>query len=469
MQNVLQSVQNKALHFSKMKYFDEIFIALTAVITILGWKVSAHIAMICFIFIALAATILVKNLKYIIPSTIFYVFSLGTGFSNNEIPIQLIIEATIYIIIILVFTVKQGFHFKKMKSFYGLAGFALINFLPIFWTKTITSDTRMLYFLFFLDACYLIVYMLMANGIKGNCLIFLSKTLSYLGVILAVECALRVWELKDATENIFALWYYMGWGLSNEAGIMICFAIPFVFYLMAKSESVKGILFENVKILVCIIGLLLTCSRGSYIFGFLEIGFFYVALLFCAKKDRAYQNLFLIYSSIIILFLLIFKNDVIVFVQDVYSAVFEQGMSDNGRKDLWQSAMNIFNQNKLYTFLGAGYNVEIKELITAAGRQLGPQVYHSTLFQTLTMGGILGIIFLVIHFIEKYYNIFRCEKLFFVITGVGYLALDAYGMIDNTYHMYYYMIPLVVVMACVDNSIIEKKRSKDLIENTEAN
>ena len=34
---------------------------------------------------------------------------------------------------------------------------------------------------------------------------------------------------------------------------------------------------------------------------------------------------------------------------------------------------------------------------------------------------------------------------------VGYLAVDAYGMIDNTYGMYYYMIPLVILMAALDN------------------
>ena len=33
----------------------------------------------------------------------------------------------------------------------------------------------------------------------------------------------------------------------------------------------------------------------------------------------------------------------------------------------------------------------------------------------------------------------------------GHLVVDAYGMIDNTYGMYYYMIPLVVFMASLDN------------------
>ena len=34
--------------------------------------------------------------------------------------------------------------------------------------------------------------------------------------------------------------------------------------------------------------------------------------------------------------------------------------------------------------------------------------------------------------------------------------VDAYGMIDNTYHMFYYMIPLVTIMACFDSQNKEK-------------
>ena len=78
-------------------------------------------------------------------------------------------------------------------------------------------------------------------------------------------------------------------------------------------------------------------------------------------------------------------------------------------------------------------------------------VYHSTFFETLTVAGSVGIIALAFHFFEKYKQIFKYEKEFMLVLLVGYLFLDLYGMIDNTYGMYYYMVPLVILMASLDN------------------
>ena len=41
------------------------------------------------------------------------------------------------------------------------------------------------------------------------------------------------------------------------------------------------------------------------------------------------------------------------------------------------------------------------------------------------------------------------ELLWFLL--VGYILVDIYGMADNTYHMYYYMIAISIIMACIDS------------------
>jgi len=45
------------------------------------------------------------------------------------------------------------------------------------------------------------------------------------------------------------------------------------------------------------------------------------------------------------------------------------------------------------------------------------------------------------------------DRLFRVTSVIGYVVVDLYGLIDNTYYMYYYMIVLVVIMASIDNKI----------------
>ncbi len=53
------------------------------------------------------------------------------------------------------------------------------------------------------------------------------------------------------------------------------------------------------------------------------------------------------------------------------------------------------------------------------------------------------------------------EVSFGLIMLFGYLVVDAYGMIDNSYGMYYNMIPLVVFMASLDND-----KNTDIFKDT---
>ena len=38
----------------------------------------------------------------------------------------------------------------------------------------------------------------------------------------------------------------------------------------------------------------------------------------------------------------------------------------------------------------------------------------------------------------------------FIYILIGFVVVDLYGMIDNTYGMYYFMIPVVILMASLD-------------------
>ena len=43
--------------------------------------------------------------------------------------------------------------------------------------------------------------------------------------------------------------------------------------------------------------------------------------------------------------------------------------------------------------------------------------------------------------------VFKKDNVFKFTFLIGYLFVDIYGLIDNTYGMYYYMVPLVMVLA----------------------
>ena len=62
--------------------------------------------------------------------------------------------------------------------------------------------------------------------------------------------------------------------------------------------------------------------------------------------------------------------------------------------------------------------------------------------------------------------LFSLEKRLAIPLFISFIMVDAYGMIDNTYHMFYYMIPLVTMLACFDSA---KENNDSYSTNKEEN
>lgn len=443
---------------TEYRYFDELYAFLLAVIAFLGWKYDTLIVM--GILIGLAALVLLwtGDFKFLIPNAVYLVFTIGEGFSSEEIPIPIILIAVVFVIVLFLGVFKNGFHIGKTKFLGGLLGLAIMNVLPVFWCKTIAEENNVFYVFFFADLAYLILYVLLSNGIRKNSLHLLSVTMSYLALLLTAQCIDKVIELKGTTESILDLWYYLGWGLCNEAGIMICVSIPFIFYLMATADSIFSLLGHHLKVIAALVGIVLTTSRGSYLFGFGETLVFYFVLLFIAKKGRAYQNFLFVFFTVGIVVVLIFKDETIDLYHKIQDLVFTHGLDSNGRTTLWKWACTLWNENWVNRIFGPGFCAAIDVRPTPNGDQLTPIVFHSTFFQTLAMGGIFGVLCLGYHFIQKYYYLAKTDRVFFCVIGIGFLFVDVYGMIDNTYHMYYYMVPLMVILAVIDSVLKNRKQ-----------
>lgn len=450
--NYYQNLSNKVNNLINKRYFYEIYVAILMLISLLGFMYSTIVGLSILIIISFIMLIMTFDISVTIPVTTFILFVINSGFQNDEIPIVLIIFGIIYVLMLVIFSFKNGFKLKKMRSFYGLLGLAIMNIIPIFYSSHIPSENSILYFLFFLDLCYFLVYIIYVNGINKNSIKILSISMSYLCLLLSLECFVMVLRLKDTVENIFDLWYYMGWGLCNEAGIMICFSLPFIFYLMAKCDNKKMLIINNAKVIIALVGILLTTSRGSYIFGFIEIIGLYLIIIFNGKLKKEIKLMIIAQGIVAFILVIAFSGSIV----DVVDTVFPKGLDNNGRINLFKEAIEVWKKDGLNIVFGGGYNAVLKTLTTAFGKQLAPQVFHSTFFETLAIGGIFGVIMLIVHFTEKYYNLYKMDKVFMIIIGFGYIIVDTYGMIDNTYHMYYYMIPLVITLSCIDTAIYYK-------------
>lgn len=457
---MFKTLQQAFLRLTNYKYFSECYCAIFMFIALFSWRFDTMIGMSVMLVISAIILLIVDDFTYILPPVIYLLFTINTGFNGNEIPVPMIMFVGVFIIVLLFFLIKtiknNGFKFKKMKSFWGLLGLGIMNVLPIFWCDTISEGYEMFYIFFFADLAYLVLYLLIVNGIKKVDLKLLATAMSYLALLISFECLYKVIELKDTVSSIFDLWYYMGWGLCNEAGIMISLALPFIFYLMAKTDKVVPLILQSLKIAVGLIGVLLTTSRGSYLCAFGETVILAIALIFASKIRKQY----LIYiGTLIVVGLALFfilHDKTIPLTKEIINEVFSHGLDDNGRKELYISAIEHFKTSPLTIILGPGFCCDLRNLTTAAGVQLGPQVFHSTFFQTLVMGGVFGILMLLIHLFQKYKTTIKLGLPFILTIGIGFICVDLYGLIDNTYHMYYFMIPLVIILAVMDNASFNK-------------
>ena len=310
-------------------------------------------------------------------------------------------------------------------------------------------------------------------GIIYCCLFFINLgknslrvaifTLSSLTALISFECTFSIIQIHNTfpNRNILATPYYMGWGLCNEAGIMICFGLPFVFYELAKSDhpiiSAVGVL----KLVIAVIGIIFTTSRGTILFGAIEICVLTILMIIFSKKKITNIFFLLLVLGLAVLYIEL-NFGLVKFVTDVKNFIFTEGLNDNGRVELWTKAYNLWNRNWLTRIFGSGMVSEIESRWSYNNVDNVFIVYHSTFFQTLCFGGGVAILALLFHFFEKYRQLWKKEIGFALIMLFGYLIVDAYGMIDNTYGMYYYMIPLVVFMASLDND-----QNTDIFKNVE--
>ncbi len=464
MKNLYNNIQAWFSKLTNMKYFNIVYPMLIALVALIGWRFSSLFGFIALIIIGLIFLAFTKDFNYIISEILYFIFVINGGFANDSIPVTLLVVASIFVIAILSFIiykiVKNGFNLKKMKSLYGLIGLALINFIPIFWAD-IPKGNEVFYFFFIANVGYLLLYFLVTSGMEKTNKDLIIYSFIGMGLLISFQVFIQIGVLGYTFDDVFGAWYHLGWGLCNEGGIMICFSLPFVFYKMYDAKGWEKHTIHLYIILIMALGVLFTTSRGALLCFALELLVGFVVLFIKGKDKRFNRNFVLgLLGASIVLFFALYKFT-FPLVEKIINTIFSNGLDSNGRTDIWQKGLTAFTKNPLTIILGPGMCSVLETRLqgTAGGgfvEILTPLVMHSTFVETLVMGGIVGIVALGFHFYQKYKIMYKEGLPFFLTIGLGMIALDLYGMIDNTYHMYYYMIPLCVLLASLDNIKLEE-------------
>lgn len=451
---MLEKLRNdKILKLNSDYRFENIIIIIYMLYGLIGWQFNYTIGAILTIISTILLMLIYNNFKYSIPAMLVLLFSIGSDFSVDKIPFDIIIPVVLFVIFIIYFTIKN---FKKiklnhLKSCIGMIILSISFVIPIFWSTLVTSENSIFYIMYFSWLMYTLLYLLLCINLERDSFRILVFSLSWLGVLIGFELIISVIKIhfNDPELNLLSYWYYIGWGLCNEAGIMLCFIMPFTVYELYKSNNIKLSILSAFKLLFLLLSIFLTTSRGSYIVGGVEF-ISLMIVLFVTKNDLKSFKISLIIFPIMLGGLLIINMlGGARFINDIKNEVFYQGIGINGRDLIWKPGIETWLESPRNFIFGGGIISRIEERSVYNQMQNTFLVYHSTILEVLVSGGIIGAIGLFIHIFEKYRMLFKKDKAFLFIFFIGYLMVDLYGLIDNTYGMYYYMVPLCLCMSII--------------------
>lgn len=428
------------------KFFDSLIFYRIYTFIFLGLGLLAYFVNFdLFLSISLVVGILTlyitKKSKYVLPSLLNFVYSISTQFKSADKPVFLIVVIIAYIFMLFIYALKRKNHkFRFGASFIPLIVLSVINIMTIFWSTSISEENSVIYLLYFAWFGYTLIYLISLNIFKKISLSEFSIAVSSTALLIAAETIkIGLPQVLD-TKSLIDGWSNLGWGIANEAGIVMLVLLPFSLNLILRNIKNKNKLFGVLDILitgVIVLACLVSGSRGTLLFLPIEI----VAFLYAIFRKFSLK----IYQSIMLL--LVLAGFVVLVVLN--SSLDVKGLAlkmfyDKGRMSLFMQGFNSFRRNYVTFFIGSGIGAHFD-----SGNRL--VVYHSTIYQTLAQSGIIGAISIFLLIVNKYRHITNKTNIYTLVFCCGFIAVDLYGLIDNTYHMYYYMIPLLIIMAFFEN------------------
>lgn len=184
-----------------------------------------------------------------------------------------------------------------------------------------------------------------------------------------------------------------GWGMYNNVGCVLAICAPAPLYLATTQRRGWIYLLGS---FVPVLGLILTQSRGSILFGsVVYLCAIAVMLIKSEKRERFYQ--------IVLLLAALCTLSVVIFIfreriASIFSSMLEQGFKDSGRFDIYRSGLEQFQSNPCF---GVGfYECEAFRWGNLSEDAFLPPRYHDTYVQLLASGGIFALICYLFHRVQ---------------------------------------------------------------------
>lgn len=279
----------------------------------------------------------------------------------------------------------------------------------------------------------------------------LVQIINYLGLLIVLQ--VFVFIMLHTDTFLVNKGIKLGWAAnSNTLAMILLCCIPFAIYSALKNEKLKAIAFYVLSFLEILV-LIFSYSRGAILAGFVAFSGLIITLL-CLKEYRKKTLYFLAGSLaaivVIIVLISIIKVDILKYIYTNLTKINLDSM--NGRTPIYEKMLGEIVKKPVFGYgLLYGFSEPNKYLWG-----------HNTFLHTTYSLGIIGLIAILWHHVEKYlYCIkkFSFEKL---IVLISFLAADAYGFIDVNYFLPNFMIILILSLIMLDTLYRKEETQLDI-------
>lgn len=372
-----------------------------------------------------------RNTMPVVPLLMNPLFMISqTSWSMDTIPTYLYIVPVALILGFIIHVIRF-----KVKLFRGelliSVGLMLAALLLSMINASLIDTTYL--FLVVVGIFYMFVYFFFVNSIEEDNTVYLIKLFAILGLLISLEVFIYylrvdsvIYALKNKTIDL-------GWGISNFiATYLVIFISTTVYFVKKFKMHIIWLLIVFFEIAM----LISTLSRGGILAFAITI---ILLLVYMFVKYEHKINLLVNIIIAVAIFAAIFywKQD---YITTIWVRLRDETLNDSGRFVIWQNAFNNFKSHPL---LGVGLYSRVID-----GNYFG--MNHNTVLQTAAAFGSLGLLALLVMFIEVlkvFFYKLNHEKAILLIALFG---ANVHGMVDNIFYMPQFMIIFFIIIAVVE-------------------
>ncbi|MBQ7373458.1 MAG: O-antigen ligase family protein [Clostridia bacterium] len=283
----------------------------------------------------------------------------------------------------------------------------------------------------------------------------LALLISFQVAFVYVEYLLQGLEFDGYWKNFI----HLGWGISNNAGAMLTFCLPFIMNRVEKGQKFHNV--YHVIAILSVVAIVATLCKAAMIVG---IPMFIILWIRAVVKSPERKKLILTAIILVAVGLIGFiivatKVDlsyIFKYFQDAIKSIGDS-LFNSSRNKLLHQAIDFFVESPI---VGAGFAKNFHYPIAIVHDSIFHTLTHNFIFQALGSGGIIGfgamvylVICLVRLFIKKY------ENKFCILSFV--IAFTIISLLDITYFLTYCVALFVLVTVATEKAVADKEKENE--------